>query len=156
MCTELTTAVPQLFRHALFSTFVLRYLLKWFWITHFISLELFAWISNKTWYNRWAVVLLLCTKMFQSTRAYVHQISVYIYCLCVRVLVCHQVHHQLSQTTEKLHGEADQRQQLSEEFEQVAAIVCLFLSVLKYVKLLTLSSQCSHQCVSSNSRPRQL
>lgn len=45
-------------------------------------------------------------------------------CLCVFIVcfVYSQVQNQLSQTSEKLHDEAAQRQQLSEEFEQVSAI----------------------------------
>lgn len=46
----------------------------------------------------------------------------FIVCVCV----CLQVQHELSQKTEKLHGEVAQKQQLSEEFEQVAAIIDAF------------------------------
>lgn len=47
---------------------------------------------------------------------------------CVRfycVFVYHQFENKLSQTTEKLQEEATQRQQLSEEFEQVTAVFSL-------------------------------
>lgn len=45
-----------------------------------------------------------------------------------------QVHHQLSQTTEKLHGEADQRQQLSEEFEQAQTTITELQAQLDLLK----------------------
>ena len=48
-------------------------------------------------------------------------VRTYIYCLCAP-FVCRQVQNELSQTTEKLLGEVAQRQQLSEEFEQVVAV----------------------------------
>lgn len=47
---------------------------------------------------------------------------VYLLCACA-FFVCHQVRNELSQSAENLHEEVAQRQQLSEEFEQVAAIV---------------------------------
>ena len=47
-----------------------------------------------------------------------------VYC----VFVYHQVQNELSQTTEKLHGEEARGQQLSEEFEQVAIDDALFFS----------------------------
>lgn len=40
-------------------------------------------------------------------------------CVCVR----HQVQSELSQKTENLHREVAQKQQLSEEFEQVATVI---------------------------------
>lgn len=49
--------------------------------------------------------------------------SVYIYYVCAHVFICHQVQYELSQATEKLQGEEAQRQQLSEEFEQVQPII---------------------------------
>lgn len=62
-------------------------------------------------------------------------------CLCVYLLcvcVCHfclQVQNELSQTTEKLHEEVAQRQQLLEECEQVAAIVDAISSVFFFLSL---------------------
>lgn len=49
-------------------------------------------------------------------------VFVCVFIVCA-IFVCHQVQNELSQTTEKLHGEVAQRQQLSEEIEQVEAIV---------------------------------
>lgn len=50
-------------------------------------------------------------------------VCAYIYFVCVALFLkfFFQVQNELSQTSEKLHSEAAQRQQLTEEFEQVAA-----------------------------------
>lgn len=56
-------------------------------------------------------------------------VCIFIVCVCV-IFVCRQVQNELSQTTEKLHGEMAQRQQLSEEIEQVAAIIDALFYIL--------------------------
>lgn len=53
---------------------------------------------------------------------------------------CCQVQKEFIQTTENLHGEVAQRQQLSEEIEQVAAITYahfVFLSRHRVIKWIT-------------------
>ena len=61
-----------------------------------------------------------------------------IYCVCA-IFVFHQFQNTLSQTTEQLHWEVAQRQQLSEEFEQVAAMVdaLVYLLVFSHQRVTT-------------------
>lgn len=53
--------------------------------------------------------------------------------------VCHQVQNELSQKTENLHREVAQKQQLSEEFEQVS-LVHFFFPFLFFFSLVTAGS----------------
>lgn len=76
--------------------------------------------------------------------------------------VCHQVQNELSQKTENLHREVAQKQQLSEEFEQVSLVhfFSLFFSflVLSQQGVIINSQWIKHLCVHvlSTSRLRGL
>lgn len=77
------------------------------------------------------------------TNMYAFALCICVYSLCVCVSARHQVQSELSQKTENLHREVAQKQQLSEEFEQVATIISALILFFKFLsqQRVTINSQ---------------